>query len=75
MDDSREAFGVDRRRILAAAGLGGLGSIAALPTARAQSQSWPNKPIRLITGFPAGSATDGISRAWPSICARCWASR
>ncbi|MFN5512654.1 MAG: Bug family tripartite tricarboxylate transporter substrate binding protein [Burkholderiales bacterium] len=63
MDDSREASAVNRRRILAAAGLGGLSTIAALPAARAQSQSWPNKPIRLITGFPAGSATDGISRA------------
>ena len=30
--------------------------------AQAQTPAWPSKPIRIITGFPAGSATDAISR-------------
>ena len=28
-----------------------------------QPAAWPSRPIRIITGFPAGSATDGIARA------------
>jgi tripartite-type tricarboxylate transporter receptor subunit TctC len=28
-----------------------------------QPAAWPTRPIRIITGFPAGSATDGIARA------------
>lgn len=48
------------RRTLLGASLAALAATAA-PAARAQS--FPNKPIRLITGFPAGSATDGICRA------------
>jgi tripartite-type tricarboxylate transporter receptor subunit TctC len=31
--------------------------------AQAQTPSYPNKPIRLVVPFPAGSATDSMARA------------
>ena len=36
----------------------------AAPSAHAQSQAdaWPNRPIRIVVGFPAGSFTDTIAR-------------
>jgi len=39
----------------------GLTATLASPEARAQSD-YPNKPIRLIVGFPAGSAADVSAR-------------
>lgn len=42
-----------------AAVLAGIASLAPLGTA---AQSFPNRPIKLILPFPAGSATDGVSR-------------
>jgi tripartite-type tricarboxylate transporter receptor subunit TctC len=42
------------------------GSIAAglAPSARAQSQGWPNKPVKVIVPFAAGGATDLVARPW-----------
>jgi tripartite-type tricarboxylate transporter receptor subunit TctC len=36
----------------------GAGFIAAVAGTSAQAQAYPNKPIRFVIGFPAGSATD-----------------
>jgi tripartite-type tricarboxylate transporter receptor subunit TctC len=50
--------GFSRRSLMGA-------SVAALMTTlapMARGQSWPGKPIRLVTGFPPGSATDGVAR-------------
>ncbi|GHT93783.1 MFS transporter [Betaproteobacteria bacterium] len=40
-----------------------LGALATLSTtAQAQSDDWPNKPIRLIVAFPPGGASDAVGR-------------
>jgi tripartite-type tricarboxylate transporter receptor subunit TctC len=39
-----------------------LGLTAALVPLATQAQTFPNKPIRLVVPFPAGSATDSIGR-------------
>jgi tripartite-type tricarboxylate transporter receptor subunit TctC len=50
-----------RRAIFAMLGLAGLMNLVG-PTL-AQAQSFPNKPIRLIVPFPAGTATDSMARS------------
>ncbi|WP_370681424.1 Bug family tripartite tricarboxylate transporter substrate binding protein [Comamonas sp. GB3 AK4-5] len=49
-----------RRSLLSLASATALG--LGLP-AQAESPSWPNKPLRLIVGFPAGSSPDLTARA------------
>lgn len=51
--------------LLACAGAHGQGTPqpAAPGATPAQPVAWPTRPVRIITGFPAGSATDGIARA------------
>jgi tripartite-type tricarboxylate transporter receptor subunit TctC len=49
----------NRRSTLIAAAL-----IAAAPAGTAWAQAWPNKPIRAVVPFAAGSATDQIGRAF-----------
>lgn len=52
-----------RRRCLSWAALAvtsALGGLA-LPS-HAQSAKWPDKPVRLVVGYPAGGATDAIAR-------------
>ena len=34
-----------------------------VPSAQAQTDAWPNRPVRIVVGFPAGSFTDTIARA------------
>ena len=54
-----------RRRFLAALPATGapllLGSAA---QAQTQTPAWPNKPIRIICGYPAGGLTDIFARAY-----------
>ena len=49
------------RRKAALAALSMMGGLALLPHARAQSGTYPNRPIRLIVPFPAG-ASDSVAR-------------
>ena len=43
-------------------GLALAAGLVALSTAPAKAQTYPNRPITLITPFPAGSATDTVAR-------------
>ena len=49
-----------RRQWVTAAVAGALG--VAAPFALAQSAAWPNQPVKLVVGFPAGSSPDLMAR-------------
>jgi tripartite-type tricarboxylate transporter receptor subunit TctC len=51
-----------RRRVLGAAALGALAPLWPARPAMAQSDSYPNRQIRFVVSFPAGSATDQVAR-------------
>ena len=57
---------VARRAVLAGMG-GALAAPAIVSAVSAQSGAYPNKPVRYINPFPAGGATDTLSRLF---CAR-----
>ena len=54
---------ITRRRFIASAA-----SVSAIPLigspAHAQTTDWPNKPIRIIAGYPAGGQTDLYARTY-----------
>lgn len=52
---------LSRRRFLAGAGAAGAG--LALPTAWAQGEAWPARPVKILCNFPAGSSPDALARA------------
>ena len=45
------------------AALAAVATLLAAPSAGAQPPQWPTKPVRIVFGFPAASATDVIARA------------
>ena len=51
-----------RRRFLAQAGLAA-GTVLGLPTAFAEGDSWPARPVKIVCNFPAGSSPDALARA------------
>ena len=57
---------IPRRRLLCASLLSPLGALGVAPASAQQvsgaSGSWPDRPIRLIVGYPTGGATDGVAR-------------
>jgi len=57
-----------QRRSLALAGL----ALAAPGLARAQTGPWPNRPIRILVGFPAGGPTDLVARLLQEPLQRVW---
>lgn len=50
-----------RSLLLRALGALGLASLLAAPAA-AQAPAWPNKPVRIIHGFPPGGPVDALAR-------------
>lgn len=57
---TRSFVNEQRRRLVAALGAG---ASLAWPAARAQTGRWPERPVRLIVGFPAGTSPDLLARA------------
>ncbi len=51
-----------RRAAAVLIALCGLGIAAVPQTVRAQADSWPNRPIRLINGFLPGGSSDIVAR-------------
>jgi tripartite-type tricarboxylate transporter receptor subunit TctC len=58
---SSQPSSVVRRRLIAASGA--MGSLAALPVARAQGSGFPSRAVTLMVPFPPGAATDAVARA------------
>lgn len=50
---------LNRRRLVA-----GLGAAALAPLGARAQAAWPNKPIKIVVGYPAGGLTDGLARAY-----------
>jgi tripartite-type tricarboxylate transporter receptor subunit TctC len=60
MTTAQTARGRLRRRLTTA--LAALGLAACLPLAAQAQARYPDKPIRIVVGFPAGTATDTVAR-------------
>ncbi len=52
--------------VLAAAGL----ALAALTPSHAQTAAWPNKPVRIVVGFAAGTPPDVFARMYGEYASR-----
>jgi tripartite-type tricarboxylate transporter receptor subunit TctC len=50
------------RRVGATVALCCLAGVGAVAQAQAVAAPWPNKPLRIVVGFPAGSVTDTVAR-------------
>lgn len=57
----QQPFHPARRRFLVQATAAAAGTVAW--SARAQGESWPARPIRIVCNFPAGSSPDALVRA------------
>jgi tripartite-type tricarboxylate transporter receptor subunit TctC len=58
-EDAMNTMKMSRRELLA--GGGALTAVSMLPTA-ATAQAYPTRPVRFVIGFPAGGASDSVSR-------------
>ncbi len=55
---------IDRRHFLGSAATGlALSVSSSLPLAALAQQDYPNRPVRIVVGFPAGGGTDVFARA------------
>jgi tripartite-type tricarboxylate transporter receptor subunit TctC len=48
------------------------GSLMLTSTAHSQSKSWPDKPIKLIVGFPPGGGSDAVARIMAINLSQMW---
>ena len=51
-----------RRNVLASAGMAVAAVLCASPVLAQQASNYPNKPVRMIVGFPAGTGPDVVAR-------------
>ena len=51
-----------RRRFVRLLGASALALGAVVPAVWAQAPAWPDKPLKLLVGFPAGGASDLMAR-------------
>jgi len=56
-----------RRAVLK--GLGVLTVAATLPAARAATEAWPTRPVKVLVGYPAGGANDLVARSFAQALA------
>ena len=63
------SFGFKRRALQ---GLVGLGLLACAGWASAQAGDWPNKPVKVIITFTAGSSTDIVGRVVTQRLSEVW---
>ena len=63
---------LDRRRFVALTAAGALAPSLMVRSAQAQSQTWPNRFVRLIVPFPPGGGTDAISRVMAAKLSNIW---
>ncbi len=55
----------ERRALMLTAAAATLGGVASMASFSAQAQTaYPNKPVRLVVPFPAGTSPDVIARLW-----------
>lgn len=57
-----------RRQLLAAGAA--TASLPLLKSPAIAQTSWPNKPVRIVVGYPVGGQTDGIARAYGDFLSR-----
>jgi tripartite-type tricarboxylate transporter receptor subunit TctC len=60
MTDTHISITSTRRHALATAAA--LVASTVLPVAHAQSGAWPNRPVKMVVGFPGGSSPDLTAR-------------
>ena len=56
--------------VAAIAGVFAVGSVMSSERAAAQSSDWPNRPIRIIVGYPAGGSADVTTRLFADPLSR-----
>ena len=62
----------DRRHFIGLAGASALTPVSLALPAIAQSQPWPNRPVRLIVPFAPGGGTDGVARIITTRLSEMW---
>jgi len=64
VNDTSQASTATRRRVLLSGGALALANVAwAQGADKSQLAGWPNRPVRLVVGFPGGSTPDLVARA------------